>query len=187
MAGYMIYPQVPGIWRAQVSFEYPLGSSGGGMGRDSTPRHAGVRCYRPTAGSVCACARCCVLCCVFIYFNKFNKFQKTMSGLIMPLIWGLFIGTTLDICVRWFPFIVIIRNRRKLIRRNTCMLPVFILPWVIIEAGKKFFVDFSLSNSCHCLPPPIQLVHHLHLPFVVAALEITCLVVCVGINLPEQD
>ena len=179
----MIYPQVPGIWRAQVSFEYPLGSSGGGMGGNSTPRHAGVRCYGPTAGSVGACARCCVLCCVFIYFNKFNKFQKTMSGLIMPLIWGLLIG----MCVRWFPFIVIIRNRRKLIRRHTCMRPVFILPWVINEAGKKFFVDFSLSNSCHCLPPPIQLVGHLHFLFVVAALDITWLVVCVGINLPEQD
>ena len=70
-----------------------------------------------------------------------------MSGLIMPLIWGLLIGTTLDICVRWFAFIVIVRNRRKLIRRHTCTRPVFILPWVINEAGKKFFVDFSLSNS----------------------------------------
>ena len=179
----MIYPQVPGIWRAQVSFEYPLGSSGGGMERDSTPRHAGVRCYSPPAGSVCACARCCVLCCVFIYFNKFNKFQKTMSGLIMPLIWGLLIG----MCVRWVQFIVIIRNRRKLRRRNTCTRPVFILPWVIDKVGKKFFVDFSLSNSCHCLPPPpIQLVH-LQVLFLVAALDINWVVVFVGINLQEQD
>ena len=157
------------------------------MGRDNTPRHAGVRCYSPPAGSVCPCARCCVLCCVFIYFNKFNKFQKTMSGLIMPAIWRLFIGTALDICVRWFPLIVRWRMRRKLNRWNRCMRPVFVFPWVIDEVPIKFFVDFSLSNSCHCLPPPIQLVHHLHLLFVVAALEITCLVVCVGINLPEQD